>query len=59
MWRRDVVFLFLVILGVVLFLYGANYYGVTVGWTGIGLLVAGFFGYLALKVYEASAKKKE
>jgi hypothetical protein len=58
MWWRDSVFLFLVILGLVLFLYGANSYDGTVGWTGIGLLAAGFFGYIALKVYEASIKKK-
>jgi len=59
MWWRDLVFLFLVILGLVLFLYGANYYSVTVGWTGIGLLAVGFFGYLILKLYEVSTKKKE
>jgi len=59
MWWRDLVFLFLVIAGLVLFLYGANSYDATVGWTGIGLLAAGFFGYIALKAYEASTKKKE
>jgi len=59
MWWRDLVFLFLVILGLVLFLYGANYYSVTVGWTGIGFLAAAVFGYIALKAYEASTKKKE
>jgi len=59
MWLRDLVFLFLVILGLVLFLYGANYYSATVGWTGIGLLAFGFFGYLILKLYEVSTKKKE
>jgi hypothetical protein len=59
MWRRDLVLLFLVLLGLVLFLYGANYYDATVGWTGVGLLAALFFGYIVLKVYEASTKKKE
>jgi membrane-bound ClpP family serine protease len=59
MWQRDLVFLFLVILGLVLFLYGANYYSGTVGWTGIGLIAVGFFGYLILKLYEVSTKKKE
>jgi hypothetical protein len=58
MWWRDLVLLFLVIAGLVLFLYGANYYDTTVGWTGVGLFVAGFFGYIALKVYEALTKKK-
>jgi hypothetical protein len=59
MWWRDLVFLLLGILGLVLFLYGANYYNVTVGWTGIGVLAFGFFGYIALKLYEVSTKKKE
>jgi hypothetical protein len=58
MWWRDLVLLFLVILGLVLFLYGANYYYAAVGWTGVGLMAAGFFGYIALKVYEAATKKK-
>jgi hypothetical protein len=59
MWRRDLVLLFLVILGLVLFLYGANYYNATVGWTGVGLIAAGCFGYIALKVIEVSTRKKE
>jgi hypothetical protein len=58
MWWRDLTFLFLGILGVVLFLYGANYYANPVGWTGIGLLAVAFFGYIALKLYEATTKKK-
>jgi hypothetical protein len=53
----DLAFLFLAVLGFVLFLYGANYYDVTSGWTGVGLLVVAFFGYLALKGYEALTKK--
>jgi hypothetical protein len=57
MWWRELVLLFLVILGLVLFLYGANYYNVTVGWTGVGLVAAGFFGYVVLKVYEILTRK--
>ena len=57
MWWRDLVLLFVVILGLVLFLYGANYYNVTVGWTGVGLVAAGFFGYIVLKVYEILTRK--
>jgi hypothetical protein len=58
MWQTDLAFLLLVILGLVLFLYGANYYSATVGWTGVGLLAVAFFGYIALRAYEASTKKK-
>jgi hypothetical protein len=56
---RDLVLLLLVILGLVLFLYGANYYNATVGWTGVGLITAGFFGYIALKVCDTLTRKKE
>jgi hypothetical protein len=59
MWAQDLLFLFLVIAGFVLFLYGANYYVAAVGWTGLGLLALGFLGYIALKVYEMSKRKKE
>jgi membrane-bound ClpP family serine protease len=58
MWQTNLVFLFLVILGLYLFLYGANYYSATVGWTGIGFLAVAVFGYIALKAYEALTKKK-
>jgi hypothetical protein len=59
MWQTDLVFLLLVIVGVFLFLYGANYYSITVGWTGIGFLAAAFFGFIIVKDYEVSTKKKE
>jgi membrane-bound ClpP family serine protease len=59
MWQTDLMFLLLVILGLVLFLYGANYYSVAVGWTGIGFVIIAVFGYIALKAYEASTKKKK
>lgn len=38
--------------GVVLFLYGANYYDALVGWTGVALVVGSFFAGILLKVYE-------
>jgi hypothetical protein len=59
MWQTDLVFLVLVILGLFLFLYGANVYSATLGWTGLGFLAFAFFGYIALKAYEASTKNKK
>jgi hypothetical protein len=47
----------MVIVGVVLFLYGANYYDAAVGWTGVGVFVGGIFLYIVLKAYESVAKK--
>ena len=46
-----------VVLGFVLFLYGANYYDATVGYTGIFFFLAGVIGILSLYIYGALAKK--
>jgi hypothetical protein len=42
---------FIAIIGVVLFLYGANYYEAAVGWVGVSFFVAGVVGFLVLYVY--------
>lgn len=47
----------IVIVGVVLFLYGANYYDAGVGWAGVGLFVGGVLSYVLLKVYEYLVKR--
>jgi len=44
------------ILGIILFLYGANYYDNFVGWAGVYLFVGGILAYVLLKVF--SRKKK-
>ncbi|MGA2308309.1 MAG: hypothetical protein ABSG57_02020 [Candidatus Bathyarchaeia archaeon] len=48
--------LFVVILGVILFLYGANYYDNIVGWTGVYLFVGGIVAYVLLRVFLHRAK---
>jgi len=50
--------LLIIIAGVILFLYGANYYDAVVGWTGVGLFVGGLLSYVVLKAYEFFTKKK-
>jgi len=55
LWR-DVVSVLLVIVGAVIFLYGANYYDATVGWAGFWLFIGGFVVYLVLKAYEVATK---
>lgn len=42
--------LLVVILGLVLFLYGANYYNNIVGWTGVYLFVGGILAYVLLRI---------
>ena len=48
--------LLVVILGIVLFLYGANYYNGVVGWAGVYLFVGGIVAYLLLRVFLHSSK---
>ena len=46
-----------VVLGLVIFLYGANYYYPTAGWFGIYLCIGGVLAFLALRVYKELTKK--
>jgi hypothetical protein len=54
---KSLVILLAVILGIVLFLYGANYYNAISGWSGVFLIFAGIIAYLALEAYEALRKR--
>jgi membrane-bound ClpP family serine protease len=47
----------LIVLGVVLFLYGANYYDATVGWAGVYLFTLGIVVIIAVYVYGELTKK--
>jgi len=55
---KDIVLLGVVVFGTILFLYGANYYNVVVGWTGVGLVFVGFLVEVVLKVYGSFQKNK-
>ncbi len=44
------------IIGIVLLLYGANYYDPVVGWVGVSLFAASAVGFLVLYVYDQLAK---
>jgi hypothetical protein len=50
--------LLVVVIGFVLFLYGANYYDAAIGWTGVGLFVGGIVLYVVLKLLEPRQKKQ-
>jgi len=47
----------MIVLGVVLFLYGANYYDATVGWAGVYLVIIGLLVILVLYIYGELTKK--
>jgi membrane-bound ClpP family serine protease len=46
------------LLGFVLFLYGANYYDAAVGYTGVFLFLVGLVAILTLYIYGELTKKK-
>ena len=47
----------IIVLGVVLFLYGANYYGANIGWAGVYLVIIGVLAFLILYTYGELTKK--
>jgi len=55
---KDIVCVYIIVIGVVLFLYGSNYYNALAGWTGVYLVIGGFFAEIVLKLYESIRKKK-
>ncbi|HLE74892.1 MAG TPA: hypothetical protein VI864_02465 [Candidatus Bathyarchaeia archaeon] len=54
---KDWACLGVIVLGVVLFLYGANYYDATVGWAGVCLAIIGILAILILYIHGELTKK--
>jgi len=46
-------------LGFVLFLYGANFFGVVIGWVGVYLIIGGILVFLLFYIYNELTKKVE
>jgi divalent metal cation (Fe/Co/Zn/Cd) transporter len=59
MSKTDWACLGAVIVGFVLFLYGANFYDAVVGWAGVYLFFGGIMAYLVLYIYGELTKKEE
>ena len=47
----------MVILGFVLFLYGANFYDAVIGWVGVYLIIGGILVFLLFYIYNELTKK--
>ena len=47
----------IIVLGFVLFLYGANYFDATIGWAGVYLFIIGILAILVLYIYGELTKK--
>ncbi len=54
---KDLVSIAIILLGVVLFLYGSNYFNAAVGWTGVYLIIGGFLVEIILYAYSEFKKK--
>jgi hypothetical protein len=55
---RNLAILIVAILGIVLFLYGSNYYDATTGWSGLFLIAAAIIAYVVWEVYAALRKRE-
>lgn len=55
---KDLVCLGAIALGIVLFLYGSNYYDAVVGWIGVCFMFGGFLAEIVLRVYGALIKRE-
>lgn len=56
---KDVACLCVIVVGIVLVLYGSNYFDVRIGWSGIFLVIGGIFAEITLKIYAFANKKKD
>ena len=59
MSRVDLACLSIVVLGFVLFLYGANFFDVFIGWVGVYLIIGGILVFLLFYIYNELTKKGE
>ena len=57
MSRTNWACLGIIVLGFVLFLYGANYFDATIGWAGVYLFIIGILAILVLYIYGELTKK--
>jgi len=59
MSRVDLVCLGITVLGIVLFLYGANFFDAVIGWAGVYFIIGGILVFLLFYIYNELTKKVE
>lgn len=47
------------VVGLILFLYGANYYDSTVGWAGVVLAIGDILVFIILYIYSSRTKEQK
>jgi hypothetical protein len=55
---KNLACLFVTIVGVILFLYGSNYYDAVTGFAGLFLFIGGIAAFFAMDVYSNLKKKR-
>jgi hypothetical protein len=53
---KDLACLSVIILGVIMFLYGANYYDASIGWAGVYIIIIGLIARVILIVWDRFRK---
>ncbi|MHA2323775.1 MAG: hypothetical protein ACXACB_00120 [Promethearchaeota archaeon] len=56
---KGLFFLSLFLLGLALFLYGANFYDAVIGWIGIYFILGSLLAFLILYIYNQSFNRKQ
>ena len=56
---KDLLILALIIIGAILFLYGANYYDAVTGYIGVALMAIGIIAEIVLRLLRYVGKKEE
>jgi len=56
---KEIVCVCVIVIGAILFLYGANFYNAVIGWVGFSLILGGFFAGIVFKLYESIRKKSD
>jgi hypothetical protein len=54
----NLIFLFVTILGLILFLYGSAFYAAIVGWVGVYFMFGGVISYLIHYIYNGIFAKE-
>lgn len=58
MFQLNWVCLSVVLVGFVLFLYGANFYEAVVGWLGVFIILGGILAFIILYLHDGLKKKR-
>lgn len=53
---KDLACLSVIILGVIMFLYGANYYDASIGWAGVYIVIIGLIARVILIAWDKFGK---